>query len=237
MPAPHCYINAAQIVVFSPSIAATLKADLLHSSLLAQLLADKAAFTTLSDWHHHYTSALARTQWMRMSATVHSITPDEPAVTLTELIDASSLPSSAKAMLRHTLDALRQPANASALSILRNAVCKPHDGLPSHNLWFELVQVTDASDIRTFALTVEAPGAALTSDASDHVFDTMPEGARFTLRTSQFELMPTYDGIRTKVIRALGDKANRYTAVVESSHDMPPVPKPSVPALDDFAVR
>ncbi|MBA1192333.1 hypothetical protein G7007_05570 [Pseudomonas entomophila] len=215
------YINAAQIVAFAPSIATTLKSDILYVSLLAQLLADKARFTTLSNWHHGYTSALTRMHWVRTSDSVHSITPDSPTATLTDLIDTAAMPMHAKILLMDTLRALRQPTNTHALTIFRQAVCKPHGHLRPSNLWFGLVQVTDASDIKTFALTVEAPEPTLSLDWSGSAFDTVPEGSIFKLRYAQCELAPAYDEIRAKVVKALGDKPGQYLSVIENAQDMP----------------
>ncbi|MGE8043851.1 hypothetical protein ACQKO6_06570 [Pseudomonas monteilii] len=222
----QCYVNAAQIAAFPNSVADTLKVDILQSSLLAQLLADKAAFTTLSDWHHHYTSALARTQWVRKSYTIHTLMPEEQTVTLSELVDAAAMSPATKASLLYLLRSLRRPANAPALSIFHETIYKPRGSQRPKNLWFELVQVTDASSIQTFALTVETPALAKVFKASADVFDPLPEGSVFKLRCGQFELGPGYDAIRGKVSKALGDKVSQYISPIEHGQDLPDVPEP-----------
>ncbi|MDO7912252.1 hypothetical protein Q6A49_17095 [Pseudomonas sp. 22-AL-CL-001] len=228
----QCYVNAAQIAAFPNSVADTLKVDILQSSLLAQLLADKAAFTTLSDWHHHYTSALARTQWVRKSYTIHTLMPEEQTVTLSELVDAAAMSPATKASLLYLLRSLRRPANAPALSIFHETIYKPRGSQRPKNLWFELVQVTDASSIQTFALTVETPALAKVFKASADVFDPLPEGSVFKLRCGQFELGPGYDAIRGKVSKALGDKVSQYISPIEHGQDLPDLP--DVPEPQDL---
>jgi len=223
----QCYVNAAQIVAFPASIADTLKVDILQSSLLAQLLADKAAFTTLSDWHHHYTSALARTQWVRKGYTIHTLMPEEHTVTLSELVDAAAMSTHTKASLRYLLRTLRRPANAPALSIFHETIYKPRGSRHPKTLWFELVQVTDASSIQTFALTVETPALGKVLEAPEGAFDPLPEGSVFKLRCGQFELGPGYDAIRNKVSKALGDKASQYISPIETGQDVPDFLEPA----------
>lgn len=225
----QCYVNAAQIVAFPASIADTLKVDILQSSLLAQLLADKASFTTLSDWHHRYTSALARTQWVRKGYALHTLMPEEQTVTLSELVDAAVMAPDTKASLLYLLRSLRRPVNAPALSIFHEAIYKPRGGRHPKNLWFELAEVTDASSIQTFALTVESPALGKVLDVWDGAFDPLPEGSVFKLRCAEFELGPGYDAIRGKVSKALGDKASQYVSPIEKGRDLPDALEPSDP--------
>lgn len=228
----QCYVNAAQIVAFPDSVADTLKVDILQSSLLAQLMADKASFTTLSDWHHHYTSALARTQWVRKGYTIHTPKLEEQSTTLSELVDAAAMSTHTKESLLYLLRSLRRPVNAPALSIFHTSIYKPRGIRPPKDLWFELVQVTDASSIQTFALTVETPALGKVFKASADVFDPLPEGSVFKLRCGQFELGPGYDAIRGKVSKALGDKVSQYISPIEHGQDLPDLP--DVPEPQDL---
>lgn len=226
----QCYVNAAQLVAFPDSVADTLKVDILQSSLLAQLLADKASFTTLSDWHRHYMTALARTQWISKGYTIHTLTPVARAVTPSTLVEAAVLSAHTKTSLLDLLRSLRRPVNAPALSIFHDAIYKPRGSSHPGNLWFELVQVTDASSIQTFALTVETPTLDAALNAPDDVFDPLPEGSVFKLRCGQFELGTGYDAIRGKVRKALGDKASQYVSPIENGQDLPDVLKPLEPS-------
>lgn len=213
------YVNSAQVVLFHKSVSALDKQNILHSSLFAQLVANKAAKATVSEWQHQYDSGIARSHWLQVSSGTEHITwPHQPS-TLRSLVGQMLANQPQKQALLAAIDQLSHPLNAKAMSVLHAAVSKPSAEAKQQGLCLQVMVVRSAVDICAHSLMVEGSKCPAGAHWLQDKLPSKPATEKFSVLTSRYQLRPDYATIRARVEAAVGKWPEKLTVAIMIATD------------------
>lgn len=197
------YVNGAQLVLFDKSVSARDKQNILHSSLYAQLVANKTK-ATVSDWHHQYDIGIGRSHWVRVSNTTQHVAWPKQSCSLRLLLSQLLADHPNKRAVLNGIDQLDHKLNAKALATLHAAISKPTAEAKPHGLWLQVTMVRSTTDIYSRSLILEGTHCPAGAHWLHDPLPAKPSSANFTVLTSLHQLRADYANIRARVEAALG---------------------------------
>ena len=207
---PEGYVDKGGIVAFVAGVSAQNKADVLNSTLLAQLAADKKynREKAVMDWYKYYGDVLEKVGWViqgynwsKFQTSKMSFTMDEAVLE----IAAAALTGDETAVIVATLDALRQlPKQDGRLQLFNHSATSESEG----NFQISVCSETDGSvAMRTMAFFFSAQ-----QQTTDVLFFSFAGSSTDLTKSVQGQTLNSqvYATVRNAVLQKLGDNASTF---------------------------
>jgi hypothetical protein len=207
---PEGYVDKGGIVAFVAGVSAQSKADVLNSTLLAQLAADKQynREKSVMDWYGFYGTVLEKVGWViqgynwsKYDSSKISFTMDEAVLE----IAAAALTGDEAAVIAATLDALRKlPKQDGRLQLFNHSASSEKEG----NFQISVCSETDgAVAMRTMAFFYSTD-----QQSTDVLFFSFNSSSTSLTKSVQGQTLNSqvYTTVRDAVLTKLGDNAKLF---------------------------
>jgi len=218
------YINSGQLFLCNTSLPENVRQDVLRSSLLAQMAADKTSHLSVAHWHNQYNNGLLRSQWIRKSITTQHSRFNLEQYSCSELILSFIVSPALKEACQQSLQNLGKPINEAALTAWRHAIVKLAN-TDKHNqklgLWLEFVYVESITHITTVSILLEGVDCPTGDNWLNEKLSSKVPTAEIVVQTNLFQLKSSYDAIRKQVLTKLGEWPQKLTFAIETNQTDP----------------
>lgn len=224
------FVNAGQIAFIDKSINPLTREDILHSSLMAQLLADKPPHEHVEDWQHNYMKGRGKLHWIvsANSALKASLQVNQ-SVTMVELIALGvqqigarpSVTEKLKKLVSHKLKNLHfsPTTNRPLLSVLRQNAFKTITAQHRNLIIVEVLIAKSPSVIYSISVTLENEDFPDAIDWLNHEIRAEEIHGEIKIQNSTYALRSKYHTLRDTVIHLLMDRAGTYIGEMEIPSD------------------
>ncbi|UVL61314.1 hypothetical protein LOY54_25485 [Pseudomonas sp. B21-032] len=204
------YNNAAQIACLSTHLPVSTKEDILRSSLLAQMSADKQPYHSIQEWHSHYSKALGKLGWVFTTEQLTEYTSSlGSTITLMELLQQVANPYAIPAQVWTALNEPGQPDPKK--TVLRQSAFKPLPGQDRLLITIEVLIARSSTAIKKISLALETKPFNVTNDWLKHSFACQDILRPIQIRHSDASLKASYSNLRSTVTTKLGSHIQQLT--------------------------
>lgn len=207
---PGAAVDAGSLVSFVSGLTAQHKSDVLNSTLLAQLAANKKynRYTETRQWYDFYCSVLAQVGWVVPSFAYREYTPSGSSLVLSDAvlqILSAIATGSEMEILRASLESLRtKPGNEGPLALF------DQQSFPENLGTFQILPV--AEDDGQVVMALAAMEFKSTKHVTRFLWFTWEKTTSKLFQSAQKAVLneDVYGRVRQDVINKLGDRAKQF---------------------------
>lgn len=207
---PEAFVDKGSVVSFVAGVSGQNREDVLNSTLLAQLAADKKhnRETEVMDWYAYYTSVLGKVGWVSQGFNWQKYTSKKMSFTMDEAvldIAAAALTGQEELVVAAALDALRNlPKKDGRLQLFNHSASSDKEG----NFQISVCTETDgAVAMKTMAFYFSAD-----QSSTDVLFFNFSAASTTLSQATDAQTLNSdiYAQVRAAVITKLGDNAKNF---------------------------